>query len=278
MVLSTMPRVDRLILAVVTRVPDWHPEHGHFEPFPVHAWLVHHPAGPILVDTGVGPDNRLINEWYEPEVTPLVEALGAVGVAPDGLQGLILSHLHFDHCGQQGLIEAPVYVQAAEVEAAEAPHYSVPEWSRIPSSRLRALYGDSEVVDGVRLLSTPGHTAGHQSVVIEGGGERLVLAAQCALRATELMTGDPDPSNLPDPSSTDVARRSLDRIRSLGPCRIELSHDPETVELNQSGLGQGVPGSGGSFADDFGDVEALDGTDGRDLGDESGGHHRQHGE
>ena len=63
------------MLARVTRVPDWRPEHGSFQAFPVHGWLVHHPDGPILFDTGIGTGVKAIEEWYGPEVTPLAEAL-----------------------------------------------------------------------------------------------------------------------------------------------------------------------------------------------------------
>lgn len=231
MSLSVLPPVERLTLAEVTAVPDWHPEHATFAPFPVHAWVIRHPDGTVLVDTGIGIGNETIDAWYRPQVTPLVDALAGVGLAPSDITGVVLSHLHFDHCGQQGSLDAPVYVQTAEVEAAEAPRYTVPAWATIPPHRLRAVSGDEEILDGVRLLSTPGHTPGHQSVVIEAGGERTVLAAQCAFRAGELRTGEPASTNLDKDSRRETARRSLERIRSLGPATAHLSHDPEIVTV-----------------------------------------------
>lgn len=53
--LGVLPAVERLVLGTIGTVPEWHPEHATFKPFPVHAWLVRHPDGLILVDTGVGP-------------------------------------------------------------------------------------------------------------------------------------------------------------------------------------------------------------------------------
>jgi glyoxylase-like metal-dependent hydrolase (beta-lactamase superfamily II) len=175
--LSELPKVDRLTLATVTSVPEWHPEHDTFEPFPVHVWVIRHPEGSILIDTGVGSGNKAIDEWYQPQTTPLATALDTVGLAPSDIAVVVLSHLHFDHCGQQGTLSAPTYVQAVEFETAQEPGYTVEDWAEIPKDRLRLVNGEVEIVEGIRLFPTPGHTPGHQSVVIEAGGERVVLAA-----------------------------------------------------------------------------------------------------
>jgi glyoxylase-like metal-dependent hydrolase (beta-lactamase superfamily II) len=228
MPLAELPAIDRLTLAVVEAVPELHPEHATFEPFPVHAWLVRHPDGPVLVDTGVGAGHPLIDEWYRPRVTPLADALAALGVDPADVAAVVLSHLHFDHCGQQAALSCPVHVQAREHAAAAAPNYTVPEWAAIAPGRLRLADGDEDLAPGLRLLDTPGHTPGHQSVVVEGGGRRVVLAAQCAYRAAELRSGVPSASNATD---LEAGRESLARIRALAPVTCHLSHDPEVVRL-----------------------------------------------
>ena len=226
MALSSLPQIDRLVLATVTTVPEWHPQHETFEPFPVHAWLIRHPDGAILVDTGVGVGNQVIDEWYHPHTTPLLDALGRAGVAPSDIAGVVVTHLHFDHCGQLGALTASVYVQAAEFEAAQAPGYTVPDWAAIPNDRLRLVHGDEAIAEGVHLLSTPGHTPGHQSVLIEAGDDRVVVAAQCAYGAEELRSGEPSTSNLHDESWFVVAQDSLRRLRGLAPfARRERVHD-----------------------------------------------------
>jgi glyoxylase-like metal-dependent hydrolase (beta-lactamase superfamily II) len=229
MTLIALPTIDRLTLAVVGAVPEWHPEHTVFEPFPVHAWLVRHPDGPILVDTGIGVGHALIDEWYRPNVTPLVDALDAVGVEPADIVAVALSHLHFDHCGQQAALDAPVHVQTVEHDAAQAEGYTVPEWAAISADRLRLVDGDVEIAEGVTLLATPGHTPGHQSVLIEAGSKRVVLAAQCAFKSTELRSGEPWSSNLHGEDWEEPARRSLQRLRDLAPVTCHLSHDPDPV-------------------------------------------------
>jgi N-acyl homoserine lactone hydrolase len=229
--LSKLPPVERLTLATVTSVPEWHPEHDTFTPFPVHAWVIRHPDGTILVDTGVGLDNGAIDEWYHPQTITLTTALDRADLATSEIAAVVLSHLHFDHCGQQDALSAPTYVQLAEFEAAKAPGYTVPDWASIPRDRLRFVHGDERIAEGIRLLSTPGHTPGHQSVVIEAGDERVVLAAQCAYRADELRSCQPVSSNLHDESWTEAARDSLQRLRALVPLTAHLSHDTEIVTL-----------------------------------------------
>ena len=231
-----MLRIDRLVLAVVTQVPEWHPEHATFEPFPVHAWVIHHPDGPILFDTGIGLGHATIDGWYRPQVTPLPEALATVGVDARDVAAVVLSHLHFDHCGQHALVAAaPVHVQAAEVRAAEQRHYTIDEWAAIEPHRLRSHDGDAELAPGVRILSTPGHTPGHQSVVVSGDGDEgpVVLGGQCAFRAEEVRSGEPAATNLPDETGRDAARDSLARIRALRPAAVHLSHDPEVIDLRR---------------------------------------------
>jgi glyoxylase-like metal-dependent hydrolase (beta-lactamase superfamily II) len=228
---SKLPQIDRLVLATVTSVPDWHPEHDTFEPYPVHAWVIRHPDGTILVDAGIGLGNEAIDEWYHPQATTLAAALGTIGLKPSDIAAVVISHLHFDHCGQQASLSAPTYVQEVEFEAAQAPGYTVPEWVEIPKDRLRLVHGDQEIAEGIRLLSTPGHTPGHQSVVIEARGERVILAAQSAYRAEELRSGQPASSNLHDASWADAARDSLQHLRALAPFTAHLSHDPEIVSF-----------------------------------------------
>ena len=229
-----MALIERLTLAVVTAVPEWHPEHATFQPFPVHAWVVRHPDGVLLVDTGIGTGNAFIDQLYRPRITHLSDALGSVGLASADIAAVILSHLHFDHCGQQHVLDTPVYVQETEYEAAKTPGYTVPEWATIPDHRLRLVDGDEEIATGIRLLSTPGHTPGHQSVLIETGDERVVLAAQCAFRADEIRSGEPAGSNLHDEGCRDIARTSLRRLRTFAPVTVELSHEHEIVTIAET--------------------------------------------
>jgi glyoxylase-like metal-dependent hydrolase (beta-lactamase superfamily II) len=228
---KSLPLISRLTLAVVNAVPESHPERDSFEPFPVHAWVVHHTDGPILFDTGIGLGNSWIDEHYRPRVVPLAEALRKIGLKPDDIVAVIVSHLHFDHCGQLSELSAPVYVQRTEYEASREEGYTVPEWAELPEDRLRLLDGDQEIIPGIQLLLTPGHTPGHQSVLVETTNGRVLLAAQCVFRANEMLDQEPSASNLHDETWADVARASLERLRQLAPVSVQFSHDTEVVAL-----------------------------------------------
>ncbi len=139
-VLVSLPRIDVLSLARITAVPEFHPEHDTFSSFPVHGFVVHHPDGAIVVDTGIGVGNSVIDGLYPHESASLVEELHRCGVDERDVQLIVNSHLHFDHCGQNNALACPVMVQEAEVTAAHQPHYTVDEWAAARSvARLRAL-------------------------------------------------------------------------------------------------------------------------------------------
>lgn len=119
-------------------------------------------------------------------------ALAEIGVEPDSIDVVVLTHLHFDHVGgctrRAGAAVEPVFrrarhvVQRAELDAALHPH----ERNRasyldenlgplLEAGLVDAVDGEVEVTPGVRVLPTPGHSRGHQSVLIDGGGERALF-------------------------------------------------------------------------------------------------------
>lgn len=232
MKLDEMPRIDRLTLAVVTALPPQHPEHATFRPFPVHAWVIHHPEGPILFDTGIGFGNDWIDEHFAPKSTHLCDALSEIGLQTSDIATVVISHLHFDHCGQLGELSAPVYVQTAEYEASKEDGYTIPEWAEINEEQLRLVNGDVEILKGVWLFSTPGHTPGHQSILVEGGSSRILFGAQCASSAQEIRTLTPSVTNLHGDDWAISAAASLQRVKELAPTEVHLSHDIEIVSLS----------------------------------------------
>ena len=212
--------VHRLHLTDVTPAPDlpW-----TRPTFPVFAHLLVHPDGPILIDTGVGVGHPLIDELYAPVHFDLGEALGRHRFGVADIVVVITSHLHFDHCGQNGRFgHARILVQQAEAEAARGPLYTVPEWAFPPDVDLTLVDGDHQVADGVSIVFTPGHTPGHQSVFVRSGdGTRTIVCCQAAWDADsygESTLGD-------DGWDQDVGAASLHRLHALAPHRVLLSHD-----------------------------------------------------
>ena len=96
---------------------------------------------------------------------------------------VINTHLHFDHCGGNRLFAGlPIYVQRIEREAARQPDYTIPEWVEFEGASYVELDGDAEIVPGVRVLPTPGHTPGHQSVLVDTDDGLVVVAGDVAYR------------------------------------------------------------------------------------------------
>ena len=229
--LGVLPRIDVLHLARVTGVPTFHPEHTTFRPFPVYAFVVRHPDRPFVVDTGIGFENHLIDSLYPHSATRLVDELNRHDVDERDVQFIVNSHLHFDHCGQNSALSCPVVVQRAEVDAAQQPGYTVAEWAHVPPARAVVLAGDTELAPGVTALLAPGHTPGHQAVIVRGGDDVVVIAAQCIFRQEAWHAG-PEATNLHDATWAADAAESLARLRALRPRRVLLSHDAPIAPAN----------------------------------------------
>ena len=224
--LEHLPRIDMISMGRVTRVPDWYPDvaGGAFD---VRCFVIHHPDGAIVVDAGIGTGNAFIEQLYAPQTVDIGDALTSCGVDLARVQALVLTHLHFDHCGQARRFAVPTFVQRAELEAARAPGYTVPEW--IPSGYMRPLDGDAQIAAGVRVLATPGHTPGHQSVIVDAQDGRAVIVGQACYRSGDFAAPDPVPDC--DDEALAVARSSIDRLRTLAPATFYFSHDDKTLSI-----------------------------------------------
>ena len=132
--------------------------------WPSYAHAVIHRDGVFLFDNGAGFGNAEVESTFTPRVTAIEDALAQHDIALADVTGAANCHLHFDHSGQNvRLTGVPIFVQRAEWEKVHEPDYTVPEWIDVPSLTYELLDGEIEVAPGLRLIPTPGHTAGHQS-------------------------------------------------------------------------------------------------------------------
>ena len=210
------------LLAGRVTLPLQHPRHG--DPYPLYAYLVAHPDGPVLVDTGCGPGHPWIDEHFAPEDIPIERALTKVGIEVSDVAMIINTHLHFDHCGQNRRFPGiPVVVQRAEFEAAAESGYTVPDWLGFEAYNWRLVDGETEVIDGVSVLPTTSHTPGHQAVVVAASAGLEVIAGQAVQDADELAI-EASKEDLPRAGTEgfDVVAR---RIKALAPVRVWFSHD-----------------------------------------------------
>jgi glyoxylase-like metal-dependent hydrolase (beta-lactamase superfamily II) len=227
MALTSLPRIERLQLAVVT-LPEWHPEHANQRTTPVYGYVIDHPDGVIVFDTGVGFGNEFIDELYEPDCVRLETALGSAGIEPSSIVGVVNSHLHFDHCGQNPMLygtEVPFFMQQPEVDEVERDRfYTDAEWALPPVKQRRMLDGDLEIAEGVTIVATPGHTPGHQSVVVESTSGSVVLAGQAVWARHEFVQEQATASNVFSDEYHDAAIDSIRRIKALRPEVVYFAH------------------------------------------------------
>jgi len=151
---------------------------------PCLGYVVDHPRGLILFDTGMGSHPE-VDAYYRPRTVGLAEALAAVGLTIPDISVAANCHLHFDHCGgNQALGQIPVFVQETELDTARrTPDYTMPEL--LDGSRFECVKGEAELFSGVFLIPTPGHTEGHQSLVVRRQDGAVIVAGQSHDTATQ---------------------------------------------------------------------------------------------
>lgn len=178
-------------------------------PLALRCLLVETPDELVLIDTGVGnKEDAKFVEIYDiqnvGDPTRLEDAVREAGFSPDDVGIVVNTHLHFDHAGGDTFRDGEGSVRPAFPRA----RYLVQadEWSfaHIRNERVRASYlpdnfepiqhagllelvvGESEVVPGLRVVPTPGHTPGHQSVLLESAGETACFLGDLVPTAAHL--------------------------------------------------------------------------------------------
>lgn len=168
-------------------------ETGDYVRGPVPSFLIDHPKGRALFDTGMGvryrrdladalPANKFGLEWFEG--MEIAARLRAIDVDPASINWIINSHCHIDHCGGNATIpNATVILQSRELAAArnseEPMLYDPTDFDT--GHPILAIDGEHDLFgDGsVRIIPTYGHTDGHQSVIVKLAGGEVLLAGDC---------------------------------------------------------------------------------------------------
>ena len=128
--------------------------------WPVHGFVVTHPGGAVLVDTGVGGPPQVLTDWRVVNRS-VADALAGLDMTPGDIALVINTHLHFDHCGQNAVFKhAAHYVQRAELERAKRESPELYDWFGFMNARFELLDGDADVLPGLSVIATPGHTVG----------------------------------------------------------------------------------------------------------------------
>lgn len=214
---------------------------------PVCAYVMDTDRGWVLFDTGINTDNlsdpaRVQDRFMQhgwlcpPLVLPqhdLLAQLGQVGLTPEDISQVILSHTHCDHTGNlKHFRHAPVWIQRLEHDYAFGPHgnYAVfDDDFAFPDMDWRIVDGDWELMPGLRGILTRGHMPGHQSLIVDLPGGTKVLTADVGDLAENF-----EEEVLPGESCDDVAAlasiRRLKQIRAETDGELILLHDPVAVQ------------------------------------------------
>ncbi|HEY0391502.1 MAG TPA: N-acyl homoserine lactonase family protein [Solirubrobacterales bacterium] len=223
----------------------FHPEVGTKVEIPYFFYVVTHPNGNVLFDTGGHPS--LINdprarlgeaadafEVTMEEGDDVVSQLEAAGFAPSDIDHVVLSHLHYDHAGGiEFFTESTFYAQRRELEFAHWP----PVYQReiyLPADfdhpvEWVEVEGDLDLFDDGRivLFPTPGHTAGHQSMLVRlDEGRSLILVADAAYLPRNI-----DENVLPgivwNPDAMVSSWRRIRRLQRHDNAELIFTHDLE---------------------------------------------------
>jgi len=223
---------------------------GVGQPFdiPVPFFLVKHLRGNVLFDTGnaLAVASDKVKHWggaieaYDPVMTRddyAVAQLARIGIKPEEITHVVFSHLHLDHAGAAGeFANAIYYVQRAELQYAYVPDFfQASAYIRAdfdkPHLKWRLLEGRQEDFydvfgDGkLRIVFTPGHSPGHQSLLVSLDKWGPTLLTGDCVYTEEILEEDVLPGLVYSPSD---AVKSINKIRDFrrNGVRIITGHDP----------------------------------------------------
>ena len=214
------------------------------QPLPVCGYVVETPKGRVLFDTGLSPVDDGLRERYAPRGSTVADVLERAGLATGDIDMIVNCHMHVDHAGGNSAFpDVPIYVQAPELRAAEGPNHTFPQYSfDFPGAKLRVIDGETEVVPGVRIVPTPGHTPGHQSLVVDTPAGPVLLAGQAFNTASAF--GFAAFSHRLDRDGLDTIGTHpawMERIDEIGPVRGLFAHDLTVFEPDDASIGSPQP-------------------------------------
>lgn len=178
----------------------------------------------VLIDTGLMPEvtdapdslrdrYEVDPGWIRAIVSPehrIDRQLARLGLAPTDLDLVVNTHFHFDHAGGNALFAGvPIAAQEEEFLAAREPDAYMPVWDT-PDLQFRSERGDWSPLPGVKMLWTPGHTPGHQSMLVRLEPQPWLFTFDVVYTEEHWRTG-----SLGAVTDIAAARASLERIRTI---------------------------------------------------------------
>jgi len=215
---------------------------------PIVMWAIEDANQRILVDTGSGNPQRALkyhrfleqNEAQRPD-----QALSRIGWNPEDVSLVILTHLHWDHCGNNQLFKrARFMVQEDEIRYALSPlpsHHVAYETPAIGSRPLwldtyqqfQIIRGDHSIAPGISTIHLPGHSPGFQGVCVETDDGPYVIAGDC-VPLYENWYGKAHENHIPPGVHSDLAGcyRSFEKLEKIG-AKILPGHDMQIFKQSK---------------------------------------------
>jgi N-acyl homoserine lactone hydrolase len=208
---------------------------------PYHVYLIDDPDGVTLVDTGSSvrwkerhPEQlQKVSPVHLTEEEHLDRLLSSIGFTPDKVNNVINTHLHYDHCGNNEMFpRARFYVNELEMAHALAPGWwesfnYVRSVFDIDQLRYEQVSGEFDVTPSIRIIPTPGHTAGHQSVVVSLEKTGTVVLAGDAVYLRENLDDPILPGIYVDAKLCAQSMSKLKHLVELKKGTMLLSHSEE---------------------------------------------------
>jgi glyoxylase-like metal-dependent hydrolase (beta-lactamase superfamily II) len=189
----------------------------------------------ILIDTGIGKLPEKYRRFHTMERKPdlkLTAQLQKHNLRPNDIDTVINTHLHFDHCGNNDCFKnAKFYVQNEELHYAYSPDRFqkaayVREFFDVGVDYV-PVRGRYDLTDMITLIPTPGHSIGHQSVIIKREEKSFVYCGDAAPLRENL-----EKRNIPGVLyRSDQALKSIDKLRGIKDATYVYSHDNEQLTL-----------------------------------------------
>jgi 4-pyridoxolactonase len=223
---------------------------GEFR-FPCYAVLVEHADGLYVFDTGYDYAHVMrvlpFEKPLQTQAQTIPGQLALLDRKPSDVDYVINSHYHFDHCGgNKHLTAACTVCHAKELEASRNPqpfeHLGYSDLSFAPdiakakgepapdmyTPKFQTVSGDTELAKGLWLFETPGHTAGHYSLMVELKNRRPVLFTADACYSKKNMDMMCISSFHLDPVASVQSMKRLKELAEKHDAELFYSHDPES--------------------------------------------------
>lgn len=231
------------VLTLDQSILTYHERRGQAVDVPVTAVFIEMADGQhMLFDTGISPTVRENGDLVPDRLSALIARFGReddirhhlaqLGHRPEDVKIVVNSHLHWDHCGGNHLFSGAAFVsQSREIRFAGCPDpfvrrvYVPRQYDWIET--MQVLEGDRVLAPGVAVLSTPGHSPGHQSMLVRlPSGKLMILTGDAVFCPANFDPARP-PGNAHRP---DEAVQSIQRINMLGEflqAGVVICHDPD---------------------------------------------------